>query len=172
MIAIKKFYRVKLFFSEHVCKNNSKCLFLANQETLKFKASEALTPGVTTKVPNTEIPTVQQKEEMLVDYSVYQELPEAVQQELQSNYDLKFQQQPEKREDWISELPPWSQVDPASLLALPDTMREQVIEAYGNKKNRQHTPESRTTSSDTSSLSQMEGLPYDVNVWNELPLGK
>ncbi|GAA5812131.1 hypothetical protein MFLAVUS_005581 [Mucor flavus] len=141
-----------------------------NQETLKFKASKVLTPEVTTKVSTTEIPTVQQKEEMLVDYSVYQELPEAVQQELQSNYDLKFQQQPEKQEDWISELPPWSQVDPASLLALPNTMREQVIEAYGNKKKRQHTPESRTTTLDTSSLSQMEGLPYDVNVWNELPL--
>ncbi|KAG2229942.1 hypothetical protein INT48_001208, partial [Thamnidium elegans] len=138
-----------------------------NQDTLKFKAREVLTTGV----PATEAPRVQQKEEMIVDYSVYQELPEAVQQELQSNYDLKFQQQqPEKQEDWISELPPWSQVDPASLLALPDTMREQVIEAYGNKKKRQSTPESRTTSLDTSSLSQMEGLSYDVNVWNELPL--
>lgn len=109
---------------------------------------------------------------MIVDYSVYEELPESVQQELQSNYNLKFQK-PEKevekkQQDWISELPPWSQLDPTSLLALPDTIREQVIEAYGNKNKPKSSPESKST---TLPL-QMEDLPYDVNVWNELPLGK
>lgn len=196
-----------------------------------------------------------QKEEMTVDYNVYRELPESVQQELMSNYILKFQnrdkgkgkaidtdpvvaeqlatsimdsqqqQQNEANSLSIPELPPWSQLDPASLLALPEKMRAQVLEAYGSKgtttskksltlspprSNQQQikrkTPSSSSSSSGSGSggnnkrnrtITQLfqrqqqspmttpkrtrplleeemeqEGLGYEVNVWNELPLGK
>lgn len=42
----------------------------------------------------------------------------------------------------MPELPPWSQLDPDSLLSLPSGMRQQVLEAYSAAaKNKRHTPE-------------------------------
>jgi hypothetical protein len=102
---------------------------------------------------------------------VYKELPESVQRELASNYNLKFIQSEPKdasraiqkeiyqqdkdepveyqaesnsstQKDYSSlsimsnsppDLPPWSQLDPSSLLAMPDKMREQVLRSYGHK---------------------------------------
>ncbi|KAI9345728.1 hypothetical protein BD770DRAFT_183450 [Pilaira anomala] len=167
-----------------------------NQHTLKFKgiatsSAVATNSSTTTNTitsfntnvtsPSPTVTPLPQKEEMIVDPSVYEELPLSVQQELQSNYALKFKKEEEKI-DWVSELPPWSQLDPAYLLALPDTMREQIIKAYGSK-------EGLTAASSTSSPPppppllplqsrsfsskiplELEGLSYDVNVWNELPL--
>lgn len=132
-------------------------LFIADQGTLKFKSptkEETTVTETTTAEITTEETTMTEitKEKMTVDYNVYKELPESVQQELLSNYNLKFQH------NKPVELPPWSQLDPTALLALPKEMRDQVIQAYGN-----NTP---------SSPLQMEGLDYDVNVWNELPIGK
>lgn len=114
----------------------------------------------------------------------------------------------------FSELPPWSQLDPSALLAMPDKMREQVLQAYGNttkkvKKvissspsrsaNREiskllptSSPSSRMRNSssvnaspshsvDVSSsnfnyrlrppLEFEEEIPYDIDIWNELPIG-
>lgn len=93
----------------------------------------------------------------------------------------------------LPELPPWSQLDPNSLLALPDTMREQVLKAYSDKRNepkQDHTPlivEPKMTkknhSNNDATLTQLfqpwrnvptidkfEGEPDDMSVWNKLPL--
>lgn len=157
--------------------------------TSSTAATNSITTTNTTTLSTTNVtspsPTVTpppQKEEMIVDPSVYEELPLSVQQELQSNYALKFKKE-EKKIDWVSELPPWSQLDPAYLLALPDTMREQIIKAYGSKEGIKEAA-SPTFSSSPPPLSslqsrsspskiplEIEGLSYDVNVWNELPLG-
>ncbi|CAO3658056.1 unnamed protein product [Rhizopus stolonifer] len=80
------------------------------------------------------------KESMSVDPDVYSELPESVQRELSLSYHLVFHKEeiivPTIQQDsQLPELPPWSQLDPMSLLALPGTMREQVLKAYSEKNN-------------------------------------
>lgn len=127
---------------------------------MKFKsaATTEVTSEVTSEAKSTTIsePSSHTKKEMTVDYNVYKELPEVMQQELSSNYKLVFQHEKQP----VEELPPWSQLDPTALLALPKEMQEQVLQAYGNKPSRPSVP------------LQMDGLDYDVNVWNALPDGK
>ncbi|KAG2198709.1 hypothetical protein INT47_005394 [Mucor saturninus] len=123
-----------------------------DQGTLKFKsATTAETTSTSSSSSNTREMT---KAEMTVDYNVYKELPELMQQELASNYTLVFQNNAQP----VEELPPWSQLDPTTLLALPKEMQEQVLQAYGNKSSPPPTVPL-----------QMNGLDYDVNVWNALP---
>jgi DNA repair protein REV1 len=119
----------------------------------------------------------------------------------------------------LPELPPWSQLDPSALLALPELMRKQVLKAYeaqGSSKKQQvsvtpprtptrsHPPSTsgrKTTRSrkeaNTPTTSRIkktgspsvnrtrtpeyknsrfkslfnhdEPLPFDEEVWNELP---
>lgn len=38
----------------------------------------------------------------------------------------------------MADLPPWSQLDPSALLALPDKMREQVLKAYEKQQQNNH----------------------------------
>lgn len=82
---------------------------------------------------------------------MYNELPDSVKQELESNYNLVFKESvnsdmkgkaKEISEQMIPiantalpELPPWSQLDPLSLLALPDDMREQILKTYASKED-------------------------------------
>ncbi|GAN05676.1 DNA polymerase iv protein [Mucor ambiguus] len=94
------------------------------------------------------------KETMEVDPYVYNELPLTVKQELESTYQLVFKEAThlkDSSEDQsttheipqeiiplidtpLPELPPWSQLDPLSLLALPDDMREQILKTYASKE--------------------------------------
>lgn len=136
------------------CVSKNKLLFLADQGTLKFK-SVATTTTATTAESSTAT-TERAKETMTVDYHVYKELPESMQQELSTNYTLVFQHTDKPSTE---ELPPWSQLDPTALLALPKEMQVQLLEAYGNKP----APPLPL---------QMDGLDYDVNIWNALPDGK
>ncbi|KAL9545604.1 hypothetical protein MBANPS3_007072 [Mucor bainieri] len=94
------------------------------------------------------------KETMEVDPVVYNELPDTVRQELESTYKLVFKESKHFCKDSSSnsitnnipqemipltdtplpELPPWSQLDPLSLLALPDEMREQILKKYASNE--------------------------------------
>ncbi|KAI8351783.1 hypothetical protein EDC96DRAFT_518444 [Choanephora cucurbitarum] len=105
------------------------------------------------------ITTASAKEEMEVDLNVYSELPDSVQQELKLNYHLKFTNPKKAKVDAVShapdtllsELPPWSQIDPNFLLALPDNMREQVLQMYSNQNNTaNHTAPSSLTDDRTT----------------------
>lgn len=82
---------------------------------------------------------------------MYNELPDSVKQELKSNYNLvskesigsdvkgKTKDIPEQTipitSTALPELPPWSQLDPLSLLALPEEMREQILKTYASKED-------------------------------------
>lgn len=82
---------------------------------------------------------------------VYDELPDSVKQELNSTYHIKIinPEQPKAEpvlptsNALLPELPPWSQIDPSFLLALPDNMREQVLRMYSD----QNKATNQTTSS-------------------------
>ncbi|CAO3621599.1 unnamed protein product [Mucor fragilis] len=94
------------------------------------------------------------KETMEVDPLVYNELPDSVKQEVESTYQLVFKEtthRSDKNENQsttheiiqeiipitdtpLPELPPWSQLDPLSLLALPDKMREQILKRYASNE--------------------------------------
>lgn len=87
-----------------------------------------------------------------MDLLVYNELPDSVKQELESIYHLVFKESTYDnnnstttndipQQDMIPipdtplpELPPWSQLDPLSLLALPDEMREQILKKYASNE--------------------------------------
>lgn len=147
-----------------------------------------------------------QKEDYLVDYRAYLALPTSVQQEITLHYNVKFLntnlEQPEKKAqvEGVPELPPWSQVDPEALSALPDTLRAEYLDAYENRPkatvpisperkpratNMRKSPATTPTNQRNRTITElfsphrmqeqteiMNELPYDVNVWNELPVGK
>lgn len=181
--------------------------YIADQGILKFdkpqtthKVGESSTTATRAIVESST--TNSEKKEMVVDYHVYNELPDSVRQELVSDYNLKFEKAVQnsehvpshERDASIPELPPWSQLDPESLLALPNDMRDKLIKAYRDFKNPPTTTKSPPRSSEiqkktppssvsrnttfaevfspTSDRLQKEDLPYDANVWNELPSGK
>ncbi|RCH86140.1 deoxycytidyl transferase [Rhizopus azygosporus] len=122
---------------------------------------------------------------MNVDPDVFCQLPEHVQKEMMSNYKLVFQTK-KVYSSQLAELPPWSQVDPEALLALPDEMREQVLKAYSNhklklptksnvaraKKNNDEVTLTQLFESKNSPLAIQDGLDgesIDMDVWNMLP---
>lgn len=201
-------------------------------ETSKRKREEDQEEARETKV-------VKGKPAMAVNEQIFNELPKSVQEELAQGYELTFLQSSEQQGEnqaqqqqqqtpnepdkspspLISQpiLPPWSQLDPESLLALPDAMREQVLKAYsaqpkpprrpevkqpsvraptptpsspkGGRLQQQTRPKRKPASKEkTITLTQMfaphrpvvakkndqeeeEDFPWDVNIWNELPLG-
>lgn len=150
--------------------------------------------------------STRQKEEYIVDYSAYLALPSSVQQEITSHYNVKFTntnlEQPDNKAhvDGVPELPPWSQVDPEALSALPNTLRAEYLDAYENRvkaaapispdrkpkaTNTRKSPATTPTNQRNRTITElfsphhmqvqteiMNELPYDVNVWNELPVGK
>ncbi|ORX50861.1 DNA repair protein [Hesseltinella vesiculosa] len=99
------------------------------------------------------------KPKMSVQFDVYEELPLDIRQELMDNYDLVIIDHPDiistpptpvaspspppvsPRPDSsvsqmpstqpLADLPTWSQLDPSALLALPLSMQQQVLAAYG-----------------------------------------
>ncbi|KAI9483799.1 MAG: hypothetical protein EXX96DRAFT_537104 [Benjaminiella poitrasii] len=79
-----------------------------------------------------------QKEDLSVNLEVFNELPSSVQQELTSNYNLKLKQKI-ATDELMPELPPWSQLDPSTLLALPNDLRDQILRAYGESNQPQST---------------------------------
>lgn len=102
-----------------------------------------------------------------------------------SKYKLVFQTE-KVYSSQLAELPPWSQVDPDALLALPDEMREQVLKAYSNHKLKPSTKSNVTKAkknNDEVTLTQLfesKNLPLaiqdglheesiDMDVWNMLP---
>lgn len=104
---------------------------------------------------------------------------------MMSNYKLVFQTK-KVYSSQLAELPPWSQVDPEALLALPDEMREQVLKAYSNhklklptksnvaraKKNNDEVTLTQLFESKNSPLAIQDGLDgesIDMDVWNMLP---
>ncbi|CEJ01524.1 hypothetical protein RMCBS344292_15548 [Rhizopus microsporus] len=122
---------------------------------------------------------------MNVDPDVFCQLPEHVQKEMMSNYKLVFQTE-KVYSSQLAELPPWSQVDPEALLALPDEMREQVLKAYSNhklklptksnvaraKKNNHEVTLTQLFESKNPPLAIQDGLDgesIDMDVWNMLP---
>ncbi|KAG0809118.1 hypothetical protein G6F18_010523 [Rhizopus arrhizus] len=169
-----------------------------NQGNLSYKTFNESNITKLTKKPRLEATRAPKKQDMSVDPDVYSELPESVKKELLSGYNLVFHKEqtaiPEVHYDTqLPELPPWSQLDPNSLLALPDTMREQVLKAYSDKRNepkQDHKPlivEPKITKKNhsnndatltqlfqpwrnISTINKFEGEPVDVNVWNKLPL--
>ncbi|KAI7904179.1 uncharacterized protein BX663DRAFT_504194 [Cokeromyces recurvatus] len=136
------------------------------------------------------------KEDLDVEFNIDNELTSTLQQELTSNDNLNKQT---TSDDMMvpPELPPWSQIDPSSLLALPDDIREQILRAYGDKQEecinqrptsvviktelRQHHKRRKIlqneTKSNNTTLTQLfltthnndSSLPYDMNIWNALP---
>ncbi|KAI8084900.1 uncharacterized protein BX664DRAFT_283783 [Halteromyces radiatus] len=138
-----------------------------------------MTSSTTDKVQETETcKDIQRKNKMTVDYNVYMELPQNIQQELKDGYELelvhestKNQQQPMNSSKSITMennnnnnnnmttastqsltvLPSWSQLDPAALLALPNTMQKQVLEAYttisSSTETREHGKQQETSTS-------------------------
>ncbi|KAG1450364.1 hypothetical protein G6F56_008372 [Rhizopus delemar] len=135
--------------------------------------------------------TDKNKESMSVDPDVYSELPESVQRELSSNYHLVFHKEETivptiQQNSQLPELPPWSQLDPMSLLALPGTMREQVLKAYSEKNNPswQDRPSDDTTIEKENSIALAKNFEpsktistsittttkrSSLRVWNEIP---
>jgi hypothetical protein len=66
------------------------------------------------------------------------------------------------------ELPPWSQVDPLTLLELPKDYQEQILKSYVSKVPTKSEPSIKPKTKEKAP----ENVPYDVNVLNELPKGK
>jgi DNA repair protein REV1 len=102
-----------------------------------------------------------------------------------SKYKLVFQTE-RVYSSQLAELPPWSQVDPEALLALPDEMREQVLKAYSNHKLKLSAKSNVTrakNNKDEVTLTQLfeskspplviqdghDGESIDMDVWNMLP---
>ncbi|RCI04793.1 deoxycytidyl transferase, partial [Rhizopus stolonifer] len=142
----------------HVTKLNNQPEEVSDQGKLVFK-------------PAGESSTRPEKDELQVDIDVFNELPASVQQELKSNHQLVFTNTNEQDSSTpLPELPPWSKLDPNYLLALPDTMREQVLRMYGNQDISMHEPPV-TKNHTRGTLTQLLeiDLPFDVDVLKALP---
>ncbi|KAI9251981.1 hypothetical protein BY458DRAFT_589924 [Sporodiniella umbellata] len=105
------------------------------------------------------------KEPINVDPEVYAELPKNLQQELASNYQLEFHEPNANtaisQDSQLPELPPWSQLDPMSLLALPETMRERILKAY-SEKNRmalQNWPQAESVGFEKENKTTLTQMP-------------
>ncbi|KAI8980544.1 hypothetical protein BDB01DRAFT_234843 [Pilobolus umbonatus] len=106
--------------------------------------------------PNISSSRGEGKPEMVIDSQIYAELPLDIQQELENEYQLVIQGKTEDETAFftqIPELPPWSQLDPTSLIALPPKMREQILHEYGNR-----------TSPKVISHDQVEILPHHRDI--------
>lgn len=182
-----------------------------DQGVLNFKARpqhvdpiEDVAPVLSRVSESVAESSTRQKEEYIVDYSAYLALPSSVQQEITSHYNVKFTnadlEQPDSKAhvDGVPELPPWSQVDPEALSALPNTLRAEYLDAYENRvkaaapvsperkpkaTNTRKSPATTPTNQRNRTITElfsphrmqvqteiMNELPYDVNVWNELPV--
>ncbi|KAI8968052.1 hypothetical protein BDF20DRAFT_917275 [Mycotypha africana] len=108
------------------------------------------------------------KETMEVSIHIFKELPESVQQELKAAYNIQYTESKSEEEERrnnvdiseaaqptsihklgsdastsmsisSAELPPWSQLDPGSLLAFPEKTRIQILKYYGEKNEKMVT---------------------------------
>ncbi|EPB91895.1 hypothetical protein HMPREF1544_01189 [Mucor circinelloides 1006PhL] len=140
----------------HISKLDNQEKLSPDQGLLNFKSPAAASEQQLDKTQHTmdtgESSKQAPKETMEVDLLVYNELPDSVKQELESIYHLVFKESTHDnnnstttndipQQDMIPipdtplpELPPWSQLDPLSLLALPDEMREQILKKYASNE--------------------------------------
>ncbi|CAO3600375.1 unnamed protein product [Absidia cylindrospora] len=133
------------------------------------------------------------RSKMVIDYNMYMELPQDIQNELNEEHELEFITDPQQQDrpteshhgdqppeptasnenigpppaentqdpsQFLPALPNWSQLDPSALLALPQNMQKQVLEAYKSSTSSKHQYMDNTTAtSDTESKPRLLKSP-------------
>jgi hypothetical protein len=91
---------------------------------------------------------------------------------MQTEYTIVYSKEADDKQassqESVIELPPWSQVDPLTLLELPKDYQEQILKSYTSKA----LTKSELSIKPKTKGKAPENLPYDLNVLNELPKGK